>query len=348
MHKSADLGAFLKQIDGSGYKAYKAIKHCYDFDKYLLCMDHIQGDPYAALSKIRVRVDQGLADFPVDLYSNGTRKIAFQDYLSREIKKAIRKFVKGQRGIGHSGQIKIDVGDMEVLDRTSVLIRPDWVEARMYIGLPAAGRRVLGREAIEMLFNELPPVVNAGLFWANQDQNKMKEFIECVENQENIREQLYDRNLIGFVANGSILPRESGISQKPLKESNGKGKGEDKGEGKGIGKENESSKHSNVVPFLSPPSLQVTMQLKNAVMSNDRKINEIKGMGIPKGVSLIVGGGYHGKSTLLRAIEKGVYPHVPGDGREYVVTINEAVKIRAEDGRSIEKVNICSFLNKVP
>lgn len=74
----------------------------------------------------------------------------------------------------------------------------------------------------------------------------------------------------------------------------------------------------------------------------------LTGMGIRKGVTLIVGGGYHGKSTLLKALESGVYPHVAGDGREYVVTDDTAMKIRAEDGRSIRHTDISMFINDLP
>lgn len=71
-------------------------------------------------------------------------------------------------------------------------------------------------------------------------------------------------------------------------------------------------------------------------------------MGIPEGVTLIVGGGFHGKSTLLQALERGVYHHIAGDGREMVITRQDAVKVRAEDGRNIEKVNISAFINNLP
>jgi predicted ABC-class ATPase len=71
-------------------------------------------------------------------------------------------------------------------------------------------------------------------------------------------------------------------------------------------------------------------------------------MGIPKGVTLIVGGGYHGKSTLLQALERCVYPHIPGDGRETVVSDRNLVKVRAEDGRRIERVDIHCFIEDLP
>ena len=97
-------------------------------------------------------------------------------------------------------------------------------------------------------------------------------------------------------------------------------------------------KHS--VPFISPESLRITMNLPHK--------GKIIGMGIPQGITLIVGGGYHGKSTLLNALELGVYNHIAGDGREYVITDNTALKLRSEDGRSIKDVDISLFINDLP
>lgn len=89
------------------------------------------------------------------------------------------------------------------------------------------------------------------------------------------QEELKKRSLVAFVNDGAILPRESGISSKPMKGS---------------------------VTFSSPESLWVTMALPHK--------GKITGMGIPKGITLIIGGGYHGKSTLLNALELGVYNHI--------------------------------------
>jgi predicted ABC-class ATPase len=150
-----------------------------------------------------------------------------------------------------------------------------------------------------------------------------KAFTDCVENQEFIRGQLEKMGLIAFVADGAILPRESGNSQRPLA-------------------------HKEAVPFQSPDTLRVGFNLPNPVSARSSPGQKITGMGIPQGVTLIVGGGFHGKSTLLQALERGVYPHIPGDGREYVVTCRDAVKIRAEDGRRIEQVDISPFIINLP
>lgn len=316
-----DLRHTLARIDGRGYKAYKDIEGGYAFDQYTLFIDHVQGDPFAAPSKLRIRVPQQTAQLPTDLFANRIRQIALQDFLTRQVDIAIDRFAQGRRGSGTSGRVSIDVGGQEVIERTAVIITPQWVEARLEVGLPAAGRSVLGRQATAVLCDELPRIVARGLFWRNVPQQEGQQFVACVENQEHIRSQLPPRGLVAFIADGAILPRVTGISDRPLPTK-------------------------EAVPFQSPPSLRITIDLPNALP--DSGATQITGMGIPQGVTLLVGGGYHGKSTVLQALERGVYPHIPGDGREYVVTSPDAVKIRAEDGRRVEQVDISPFISTLP
>jgi predicted ABC-class ATPase len=249
--------------------------------------------------------------------------MALEDFLARRIKEAMNRTTQKHRGTGKSGLIGVDSGDQEVLERTAVVITNEWVEARLHVGLPARGRRVLGRQAQEMLCKEIPNVVKQGLIWENLPQEEGIQFVECIENQEHIRSQLDSLNLVGFIRDSSILPRESGASDLPL------GKKE-------------------AIPFESCDSLQIEIELPNPISGDSGDRRSISGLGIPKGVTLIVGGGYHGKSTLLRALERGVYPHIPGDGREYVVTSHDTVKIRAEDGRRVEQVDISPFISDLP
>lgn len=317
MQLASDLKAILTRIDGRGYKAYKDIKGSYQLEKGItLIIDHVQGDPFAAPSEVRVRVDQQLAGFPAELFNNRIRKIALQDFLSREFNRQIQRITQGRRGSGKSGLIAIETGGQEVLPRTSVEVSSTHVEARFAVGLPARGRRVLGQQAAQMLLDEVPRIARNSLLYPNyQNKQAVIEFINVVEDQHHLRQILREHNLVAFIANGSVLPRESGVSDKPLS-------------------------GPQVVPFVSPPELEIALPTLHH--------GTIRGMGIPAGVTLIVGGGYHGKSTLLKAIERGVYNHVPGDGRERVVTVSSAVKIRAEDGRSVRAVDISNFISNLP
>jgi len=255
-----------------------------------------------------------VAGIPRDFYRNRPRKVALEDFLVRVLARWIPKLTKGNRGSGHSGRFAVVTFGQCILPRTAVWVTEDHVEAILAVGLPAAGRRILGHEAAEMLLSELPALVREGLLFRNLDKAALREHVACGEDAEALREQLRERKLVAFVAEGAILPRESGISDRPLKEG--------------------------AVPFEPPPSLAVTLERPNR--------GPIRGMGIPEGVTLIVGGGYHGKSTLLSALAQGVYNHIPGDGREYVVTRREAVVIRAEDGRFVCGVDISPFIDNLP
>jgi predicted ABC-class ATPase len=314
MRTQEDLRRTLQRIDGRGYKAYKDIRGEYDFHQYQLIVDHVQGDPFAAPSRIIVRVPMERAAFPEDLWNNRVRRTALCDCIARQFDRAIRAHAKGRRGMGTSGVIDIDVGRQEILERTAVLVNPGHVEVRFVVGLPAAGRSILGREASAIFFYELPRLVTASLIHGNLDGDAVRLHVDVAEDQEVLRQKLDEHGLVSFVADGSVLPRRSGIDDRPLEH--------------------------NAVPLAPPPELEVEITLPHR--------GTVKGMGIPKGVTLIVGGGFHGKSTLLKAVERGIYNHIPGDGRDCVATDSTAVKIRAEDGRRIEKVDISPFITNLP
>ena len=323
MPSADDLRRTLGRIDGRGYKAYKEIEGSFEFPRFALHVDHVQGDPYATPSKLRVRMPMREAGLPPPLFEGAVRRLACEDFLARQVLAATRRGGRERRGSGKSGLIEVDAGGQEVLERTAAVVTPDWVEVRLQLGLPAAGRRVLGRQAESLLCRDLPRMAEAGLCGSKSAHDDARRFVECVENQEYIRAQLGALGLVAFVGDGSILPRESGASDHPLR-------------------------GPQAVPFLSPEPLRVRIPVPNPVEGPDGPVDSVTGMGIRRGVTLIVGGGYHGKSTLLHALERGVYPHVPGDGREWVVSAPDLVKIRAEDGRRVEQVDISAFIADLP
>ena len=313
MKSSDDLKKELYAIDGRGYNSYKSLAGQYDFNKYILSIDHVQGDPFAAPSRVRIIMDQRVANIPKELFDKDHKRIAVQDFLTRLFYKNIDAYGKRVFGSGKSGLISISKCPQEILDRTSVIINEKELQVRIEVGFPARGRSVLAKELEKILYDFLPQIIENSIIYNNIDKNKLMDRVRLVEDQVHIRRELEKRNLVAFVANGSILPRESGVSTKALKAG---------------------------IKFESPKSLEMTFNPPNR--------GEIKGMGIPKGISLIVGGGYHGKSTLLRALELGVYNHIEGDGREFVITDETALKVRAEDGRVIHKDDISLFINNLP
>ena len=324
------LRKILTQIDGGSYGAYKEIKGSYQFKDYTLTVDHVQGDPFAAPSRISIRIPMSKAGFADELWypdnlshidaaaksqaDTAIRKTALEDYLSRSVYQAICKTVKGHRGSGASGEVNIETSGQQVLRRNAIVVNREFVEARMVIGLPANGRRIAGRQAIAIFFEELPRVVDRSLFYGKLDRAEVQRHIDTIEDQEALRLQLQAQKLVAFIANGSLLPRLSGVDDRPL--------------------------DKDALAFQAPESLSYTITLPNS--------GDVRGMGIPQGITVIVGGGFHGKSTLLHAIERGVYNHIPGDGREKVVANPSAVKVRAEDGRAISKVDISPFIDRLP
>ena len=313
MKRASDLKRELDRINGRGYKSYKDLEDQYKFDNYVLSIDHVQGDPFASPSRVRVIVENTVNKFPKELFNEKYKKIALCDFLTRLFSKNIYKYGEKIFGSGKSGLLEISRCPQQILERTSIVIDNEKIEARFYVGFPARGRSVLSSELEKILFNILPNIVANTLIYTNINDKALNERINLVQDQEFIRGELKKRKLVAFVANNSILPRESGVSQKPLKD----------------GKK-----------FISPKELEIEFNTPNRGI--------IKGMGIPEGITLIVGGGYHGKSTLLRALELGVYNHIEGDGREFVITDDSALKVRAEDGRAITKTDISLFINNLP
>ncbi len=306
------LKATLERIDRKGYGAYRDLSGSYDLEGVTLFIDRVQRDPFAPPSLVRVRTHDNR--FSPKLFTDPVRRIAFEDFLTRGVEGAIRGLVRGDRGSGGSGRVEIQRPSQIVLPRTSVVVTPEHVEARMAVGLPARGRTVDARAARTVLLEEVPEVARRALTPGGVDLDRARLHVEIVEDAEHLRELLPSLGLVAFVADESVLPRESGASDRPLREG--------------------------AVPFEGPEELRVSVGLPNR--------GKVTGMGIPEGVTLVAGGGFHGKSTLLSALSWGPYDHVPGDGREYVVSRSDAVKIRAEDGRSVAGVDISAMIGDLP
>lgn len=313
MQQATELKKQLQSIHRKSYPAYKSLKGSYQFGHYILSIDHVQGDPFASPSHISVHISRKDAGFP-DAYSkNNLTCITLADHLTRQFEQQINHYSFRAKGSGKSGLISVSHCGQEILSRTACEITSEGITARFFIGFPANGRTINAPELEKILFDFLPACVENTFFYKNINQEELKQTIFLAEDQQAIREQLKEKKLVAFVADGAILPRESGISSRPMKHS---------------------------VPFISPESLRITMNLPHK--------GKIIGMGIPQGITLIVGGGYHGKSTLLNALELGVYNHIAGDGREYVITDDTALKLRSEDGRSIKDMDISLFINDLP
>ncbi len=309
------LEQLLRDNDHRPYPAYKNLKGRYTFPNYILSVDHVQGDPFAAPSSLSIHMSQKQHGMPDEYTKEPHRRIMLQDYLLREFHSKLGKYDHKAGGSGKSGSLNVSRCGQEVLERSALVIDPSdgSLVLRFSAGFPAAGRTTLAMELKKMLYEYVPSCVAGALRYAALDKETLKKWISLSDDQKAIREQLDSKGLVAFVASGSILPRKSGVDDRPMKDA---------------------------VKFISTPEDEITLELPGG--------RTITGLGVKKGVTLIVGGGYHGKSTLLKALERGVYDHIPGDGREYVITEDSAMKLRSEDGRSIKKLDISAFIRNLP
>ena len=313
MQSAEQLQELLRSINRKSYPVYKSLKGTYQFSKYILSIDHVQGDPFASPSHVSVRISHKVAGFPASYYKDDLTATTLADHLTRQFEQQVNRYTFRAKGSGKSGLISVTRCGQEVLKRTACEITGQGIIARFFVGFPANGRTINAGELEKIFFEFLPVCVEKAFIFRNLSGKDLEAAIFLAEDQAFIREELKKRSLAAFVNDGAILPRESGISARPMK---------------------------GCVPFSSPDSLRITLDLPHK--------GTITGMGVPEGITLIVGGGYHGKSTLLNALELGVYNHIAGDGREYVITDETAQKLRSEDGRFIKDVDISLFINDLP
>ncbi len=313
MKTAENLRAALRAIDHRSYPAYKSLTGRWAFGSYVLNIERVQGDPFAAPSQVSVALDSRTADFPPSAWQSPWCRTALEDYLLRRFARQAARFSRQAHGSGKSGVLSVTSPGQEVLERTDCQIRDGAVTLRFEVGFPANGRTINAPELEKILFDFLPVCVEQGLRYASTPKGEAAQVTALAEDQHFLRRELERLGLAAFVADGSVLPRESGVSDRPMRDA---------------------------VPFQSPESMAVTLNLPHR--------GALRGMGVARGITLIAGGGYHGKSTLLKALERGVYNHIAGDGREYVVTDHTAVKIRAEDGRKVTGTDISLFINHLP
>ena len=309
------LEQLLRQSDHKPYPAYKSLKGRYRFPFYQLSIEHVQGDPFASPSSLSIQISAESHGFPKEYYASEHRRIMLQDLLLRSFRRELGKVSRKVNGSGKSGTLSVSSCGQEVLSRSALTVDPDsgLLTVRFSAGFPAAGRTTLAMELKKMLMEFVPAAAQRSLLSRAIPKDTVTRWISLADDQKAIRDQLEDKDLVAFVADGAILPRRSGVDDTPM---------------------------ASAIPFESPEKDRVTLTLPNG--------RSITGLGIRHGITLIVGGGYHGKSTLLQALERGIYDHIPGDGREYVITERTATKIRSEDGRSVKQLDISTFIRNLP
>lgn len=304
------LISLLRSIDGSSYGAYKRTIGEWSYRSFKVYIDRIQSDPYAPPSSIRVTSDPQTMGLPENTYTTRDQQIATGDFLIRKFRDTVRSDRRFQN-------IQVARVTQALLERSAAVVTPEKVELRIQVQMPARGRSVLGHEAASIFDVSLPDVVQETFDFRSDHAANYRaglvEHVETLEDHRALQAALDERGWVAFVADGATLARLSGVSELPMEDA---------------------------VPFQSPESLQETVDLPHA--------GAVTGMAIKPGITVIVGGGYHGKSTVLQAIQRGVYPHVPGDGRELVAALPDSMKIRAADGRPVTSVDVSPFINRLP
>ena len=311
----SDLRHEILSLDGLGYKAYKALQgKSFIYGPFSVKFEHVQGDSFAQPTRLSVSIEMDEAGFGPSLYSTPTRRLALEDHLLRRVSHFVKTNQIRVNGSGKSGEIQVQIPGQKILKRSGMLVERTNLQLILFAGLPAQGRTILGKECLKLFTKVLPPIWHNSLLASSLDENELKRAIENLEDYEFLQVELNKKDWVTFVANGANLPRFSGASDHPLLDGK--------------------------IPFAAPEGLKASLELPHA--------GKIEGMFIPKGITLIVGGGFHGKSTLLRAIQDAVYPHIAGDGRERVATLPSAIKVRAEDGRAVREVNLSAFMDHLP
>ena len=313
MRTDRDLLGELRAIDRRGYPAYKSLRGGYDFDDYILYIDHVQGDPFAAPSSLSLFVPAEVTSYPAGMLDEPHRRTALEDLLVRRFARELSRSSFKVGGSGKSGLLATASPGPEVYARSACEVGEDGLTLRFQAGFPAHGRTVDARALETMLFDLVPACAERALLFDDASLCSAQAAIDLADDRHAVRGELERRGLVAFVADGSVLPRASGVSSRPLE---------------------------GATPFVSPDELAVTLELPHR--------GAVRGMAVRRGITLVVGGGYHGKSTLLQALQEGVYDHVAGDGRELVITDATAVKLRAEDGRAVRSVDISPFISNLP
>lgn len=242
--------------------------------------------------------------------------IATADYCLREFADCIEKIdLEREHKTGkekYTGKIYIHKPNQKILLRNSAFIQDDKLNIMFVIRFPVHMMEkrnvVAGKLSVKIVKKELAKAIRD--FVALFDRARYEQFITVYRRQLEIRSILKEKRLVCFIANSSILPRDNG--DQPL---------------------------LSAVPFMSPREDEMELVLSDGHI--------LKGMGIYEGVTVITGGGYSGKSTLLDSILAGVYNHIPNDGREYCITEQHSCKIIAEDGRSVTSLDISPFIRNV-
>ncbi|MBU0677888.1 MAG: ABC-ATPase domain-containing protein [Verrucomicrobia bacterium] len=308
MRDKKEFFSILNSIDGKDFSEYSSLIGDFDFSRYVLKItqspENAESDPCLFV----VRVPQIIAGFPAHLFNTPVRRTALEDLLTRKLGEAIERVAQYDREGVSRRRLAVAVPGQKILPRTSLLVTEEFVEARIYVDLPARDGFITGESAQDVFFDHLPAVVTAALIYCNLDEKEVDHFVDLMEDADQIRQMLPTRGFVAFAADGSMVVRERATDLPD---------------------------YESTAVLSVPEDLLVELDVPNT--------GAIKGLGIPSGITVVLGDNLSGRTELLRAVASGIYNHVPGDGREFVVTVPDAVYVASEPGRSIQRVDVTAF-----
>ena len=306
----------LAEIDGKPFAEYERLLGDFDFARYVIKCSKIEITRDAENPVFNIRVPQSIAELPGHLYDSPVRRTALEDYLVRNLCAVTERIARFNESGWARRNILIAEPGQKILPRTAVIVTKEYIDARIRIALPykvyATGERLVDAEmARKVFFEDLPEVVSSSIFCCNLDLDEAEEFVNGMEDADRVRQTLSTLGLVSFVGEGSLLAREPN-SDLP--------------------------DYERIAPFEVSESAQTEIEVPNS--------GKIIGLGIPVGLTVVLGDAANGRKDFMSAIAAGVFNHIPGDGREAVVTVSDAVQIEVDRGRSVQEVNITPFLSE--
>lgn len=313
MKDKQEFYQLLNEIDGAEYAEYARVIGDFDFSRYVVKFNRVPAEAGEGPVLFVVRVPQAVAEFPPHLANTPIRRTALEDLLTRKVADAIeQQAIYDTEGVSRR-RLSIAVPGQKILPRSALMVADEFVEARLLCNLPHRNGRILGEEARDIFFRELPAVVNAALIFCNLEEREVERFVDLMEDEDGIRQALPTRGLISFVGDGALLTRQDRTDRPD---------------------------YEREIPLRVPEELRTTVEVPNA--------GSVRGLGIPGGITVILGDAYSGRPELMKALAAGIYNHIPGDGREYVISMPDTVYVAAEDRRSVQRVDISAFVRQNP
>ncbi|QHI68444.1 P-loop domain-containing protein [Tichowtungia aerotolerans] len=307
----------LAEIDGKPFAEYESLAGDYDFARYVIKCSAISTDKDADFPVFNIRVPQSIAELPGHLYDSPVRRTALEDMLARNLAEAVDQIARFDESGVARRHIMVAQPGQKILPRTCVAVTKEYVDARIRISLPfkvmMSGERLVdGEMARKLFFEDLPEVISNSIFCCNLNIAEAENFVNTMEDSDRVRQALATMGLVSFVGEGSFLARE---------------------------KDSDNPDYDNIAPFEVEGDVLAEVEVPNA--------GTIRGLGVPAGLTVVLGDDAGGRKSFMDALAAGVFNHVPGDGREHVLTVSDAVQIDADPGRSIQEINISPFFAEI-